>query len=189
MSVTTAKFTLEQYERMVELGAFDHPYKMRVELLNGEIVEMPPVGSEHAYVVTLLTRWSYHVADVRRVLISSQNPIAFAVSDSAPEPDIIWATNKNYAKRHPTPSDVLLLIEVAKSSLEADRGDKLRAYAEAGIGDYWLVNLVDRQVEVYRDPHGHGYRSSAVHAIGDPGPAPLAAPGAELDVASLFEAT
>jgi Uma2 family endonuclease len=97
----------------------------------------------------------------------------------------VWAKSRDYASHHPTVADVLLLIEPSDSSLEFDRSEKANLYAAAGIGDYWIVNLIERTVEVHRDPHGGRY-----HNVQSFGPGSLVAPIAfaetRLDVAALF---
>jgi Uma2 family endonuclease len=134
----------------------------------------------------LLNAWSFSAAVPRdQVWVRAQNPVAFVDADSEHEPDIVWAKRRRYAAHLPTADDVLLLIEVADSSLAFDRGEKANLYATAGIPDYWIVNLVDRTVEVRRDPHEGNYRS-----VRSFGPAsiiePLAIPEARLSVDSLF---
>jgi Uma2 family endonuclease len=185
MSVTTAKFTLEQYERMVDSGAFDAPYPRHIELLSGELVEMSTIGFRHANAVTHLVEWSMTCVDLNAVKVSSQNPIRIPRGDSEPEPDVVWVKRKVYTN-HPEPDDILLLIEVAESSLEIDRVYKLALYAEARIPEYWVVNLVDSCVEVYRKPQGKRYADRKTFLATQPGPSPLALPTVALDTASLF---
>jgi Uma2 family endonuclease len=111
--------------------------------------------------------------------------VRIPVSDSEPEPDLFWAVQGDYFKRHPEPHEVLLLIEVAESSLPIDRGVKLGVYAEAGIADYWIVNLIDQQIEVYRKPVGREYQDKAIFR-GDASVSPLALPEATLQPSRLF---
>jgi Uma2 family endonuclease len=184
---TVAHFSLAEYERMVKLGAFDAVFRRRLELLRGEIVEMSPIGSRHAYTIDPLTDWSYGVAPRSEIAVRVQNPIRVPVSDSEPEPGVVWAIRKNYSDRHPEPDDVLLVIEVADSSLELDRGEKLSIYAEASIPEYWIVNLLDRQIEVHRNPSGRAYQSSNI-CHGADAISPMSLPEAKLFPASLFEA-
>ncbi|MEN1680380.1 MAG: Uma2 family endonuclease [Planctomycetota bacterium] len=188
MSVTTAKFTLEQYEHMIACGAFaplDDAGK-RIELLNGEIVEMEPPGPFHVSETQALNRWSHQVIGDRAIYVFVQDPIAIPGLDSAPQPDIAWVLAKSFRERYPNPDEVLLLIEVSDSSLAKDRVEKLATYASAGIADYWILNLVDHQVEVYRQPTDATYVEKAIHKPGDAGPSPLCLPEAVLDVAALF---
>lgn len=182
---TVASFTLEQYERMVEAGAFDGRLRHHVEFLHGEIREMNPIGSFHAQVLSDLTDWSYEVAPRKDFAIRVQTTLRMPLQNSAPEPDLIWVRRRSYAQQHPEPKDVLLLVEVAESSLNEDRGEKLAIYAEAGIAEYWIANLVDLTIEVYRRPSGRGYLSTQKFASGDL-ISPLALPTAQLAVDFVF---
>jgi Uma2 family endonuclease len=112
--------------------------------------------------------------------------VAFLPLDTEPEPDIVWA-RRDYPGSHPAGKDILLLIEVAESSLADDRGEKAELYAEAGIADYWIVNLIDRTVEVRRSPTNGRYADIHSFNIGD-SIHPLAAPDAHLNIAGLFPA-
>lgn len=180
-------YTIAQYENLANLGAFDGLYRTRVELINGEIVTMSPIGLEHIAIVNWLTEWSFSRGPKDRILVSVQNPIRLSSTGSEPEPDIVWsARNERFA--HPQPSEILLVIEVAGSSLKFDRTTKLAVYAKAGIQDYWIVNLVDKQVEVYRDPQGNDYTSKTVYTADGQSPCPLAHTDAQLDVAAMFAA-
>ena len=160
---TIAHFTLAHYEHMVEVGSFSGPFRKRVELLRGEIVEMSPIGTEHAETIDRLMEWSISVTTKQPVRIRIQNPIRIPANDSEPEPDVAWVTRKNYSDRHPEPQETLMIVEVADTSLAVDRGEKLSVYAEAEIADYWIVNLLDRQIEVYRNPSGKTYQSSTIY--------------------------
>lgn len=182
---TVANFTLEQYERMVEAGAFDGRLRQHVEFIRGEIREMNPIGSFHAQVLSDLTDWSYEVVPRQEIAIRVQTTLRLPLQTSAPEPDLLWVRRRNYAQKHPEPKDVLLLVEVAESSLAEDRGEKLELYAEAGISDYWIVNLLDQTIEVYRQPSGRSFLSSGTLGAGGL-IAPLALPGAHLAVDYVF---
>jgi Uma2 family endonuclease len=182
---TVANFSLDHYEHMVAIGAFAVPFQKRVELIRGEIVAMSPIGPPHHHYLTLLTDWSYEIVPLANMAIRVQGLVRMPMSDSEPEPDLVWALRRDYSKLHPEPHEVLLLVEVADSSLEVDRGDKLGLYAEAGIADYWIVNLIDEQIEVYRRPSGRSYQESAVYR-GDAAIHPLALPGAALHPSRLF---
>jgi Uma2 family endonuclease len=170
---------------MVEAGAFDGRLRQHVEFIRGEIREMNPIGSYHAQVLGDLTDWSYDVVPRREIAIRVQSTLRIPGCNSAPEPDLVWVTRRRYLKKHPEPPDVLLLIEVAESSLGEDRGEKREIYADVLIADYWIVNLLARTIEVYRQPSGGAYQWSRVF---DPGEVvnPLAVPTACLPVADLF---
>jgi Uma2 family endonuclease len=183
---TVATFSLEQYDRMVEAGAFDGLLRQHVELIRGEIREMSPIGNEHEQIVTHLTYWSIDVAPRKRILVRSQSTLRLPQANSAPEPDVLWVVPKNYRRKKPEPQDVHLLIEVAETSIRDDRGEKRDLYAEAMIPDYWIVNVPNQTVEVYRQSDGRAYQWSQVFGIGE-SVSPLALPEAKLEVASLFQ--
>ena len=164
MSITTY-FSLPQYELMLEAGIFDGQHLRRVELIRGEIRDMNPIGVPHAMMVNELNDWSTRVLPSDAVWISVQNPIRIPSSQSAPQPDVAWIERKAYPDGHPLPDDVLLLIEVADSTLESDCGEKAQLYAEAGIKDYWVVALEQRAIHVFREPTGDGYQNKSI--VGD----------------------
>ena len=185
---TPAKFTLDHYEHMIAVGAFDEPYNIPVELLQGEIVMMSPIGEPHSLAVTTLTEWSYEVVDLKQIMIRSQMPIRIPDHQGEPEPDLAWVRRASTGGNPPESNDVLLLIEVAESSLAMDRGPKLAAYAAAGIADYWIVNLIDKQIEVYREPNDDQYQKKQI-LRGDKTVAPLTLPTASLAPSRLFKST
>ena len=181
---TVAHFSLKHYEHMVACGAFEGPFQKRVELIQGEIVEMSPINIAHANCVTLLAEWGHDIVPRDRIMVRSQNPIRIAMSDSDPDPDVVWVERKEYSE-HPEPADVLLLGEVADTSLDFDRTIKREIYAEAGIADYWIVNLLDKVIEVHREPAGKTYRRKTIHRADEP-IRPLALPEATLIPSRLF---
>jgi Uma2 family endonuclease len=182
---TIAKLTLKEYERIVATGIFDGMKRRRIELIRGELREMNRIGPDHCDIVDWLTEWSFANAPRDGIRVRVQSPVAFETVDSEPEPDIVWAKRKRYSGGHPTADEVLLLIEVAASSLDHDRGEKAEVYADVGIQEYWVVNLPDRTVEVRRDPEGGRYRGVRSFGAGET-VQPLAAPEARLSVDSLF---
>jgi Uma2 family endonuclease len=157
LMTTLATFSLEQYEKMVDAGVFEPREENHVELIRGEIQLMPPIGTSHCDAVDLFTEWSYRNLPAGEVRMRVQEPVRIETLDSEPEPDVVWAVRKSYNQAHPKPSDILLLVEVAEDSLAKDRGIKRELYAEAGIEDYWIVNLVHNSVEVCREPKGTQY--------------------------------
>lgn len=185
---TVAHFSLPQYELMVEAGAFDGRHHQRVEFIRGEIREMSPISPKHAWAVDWLTAWSFENTDRAKVIVRVQSTARIPDLESAPEPDLLWLVPRDYSDRHPEPENVLLLIEVAESSLEFDTGEKAQLYAEAGIADYWVVDLGEECVEVFREPSPSGYRSRRTHRGGEP-LHPLAFPDVALDPAQLFRPT
>ena len=141
--------SVEMFRKLGELGLF--PEDTRLELIEGELIEMSPIGPEHAQAVSKLSRNLQRFET--EVYVWGQFPLQLS-SRSLPMPDItlIKLPVSQYDKRLPLPEDALLVIEVADSSLRLDRGEKWTAYAKAGIPEYWIVNLVDHQLEIYRDP-------------------------------------
>lgn len=130
----------------------------RVELINGELLQMSPIGSEHSAMVGKIKDWLI-LQTYGKAIIRVQDPV-IATNFAEPQPDIAVVTFRDdyYKKEHPKAADVLLIIEVADSSLVYDREIKLPVYAEAGIPEYWIVNLPARQIEAYREPTGKDYR-------------------------------
>jgi Uma2 family endonuclease len=150
----TRRFTADEYERMVELGIFREDE--RLELIGGEIVEMAPVGHRHAACIANLNE--FFVTGVgKRALVWSQGPARLAI-DSVSEPDLALLRRRSYRASSPRPDDVLLVVEVAESSLRYDRTTKLRLYARASVPEYWVVSVASEWIEVYRSPEGDGYR-------------------------------
>jgi Uma2 family endonuclease len=181
-----ARFSLEHYEHMVTVGAFDPPFDIPVELLEGEILMMSPIGEPHSQAIIALHEWSYEVVDRKRFMIRVQMPIRIPVTQGEPEPDLVWVRRTSSREKPPEPDQVALLIEVAGSSLAYDREVKLPNYALAGIGDYWIVNLIDGQIEVYRKPAGRTYQEQSIYQ-GDAEIHPLALPTATLQPSRLFD--
>lgn len=141
-------FTVDEYHRMVEAGILAEDD--RVELLNGEIVAMTPIGPRHAFSVR---QFAHHLIERLgdRAVVGIQDPVT--LDDlSEPQPDIFVAKlpRETYATRHPGPDDLLIVIEVADSSVASDRAAKVPKYAATGIPETWLVDLERDQIEVYR---------------------------------------
>jgi Uma2 family endonuclease len=150
------QFTLEQYHQMIATGLI--PEGDRVELIDGEILEMAAIGSRHAAQVNRLTRlFSRQLGD--DVLVSVQNPLEIGPR-SEPEPDVVLLRGRAdyYESGHLQPSDVYFVIEVADSTVDFDRNVKALTYARSGIVEYWLVNLTIDAIEVYRQPAPNGYQ-------------------------------
>ncbi|MDN5930932.1 MAG: Uma2 family endonuclease [Pseudonocardia sp.] len=151
------RFTVEEYERMGEVGILD-PGE-RVELLDGEIVAMSPIGPRHASVVDVIAE-ELTLQLARRAAVRVQNPIRL-LPRSEPQPDIVVARRRRdrYAGSHPTAEDTLLVIEVADSSLPTDRAIKLPIYARQEIVEVWIVDLAAEVVHVHTDPTDGSYRA------------------------------
>ena len=177
------RFTVDDYYRMAEVGILTEDD--RVELLDGEIVEMTPIGSDHAgHVKRLTALFTSRLGD--RVIVSVQDPIRLS-RHSEPQPDVALLRRRAdfYSRAHPRPEDVLLLIEVADASVETDRRIKMPLYARAGLQEVWLVDLTTERVEVYREPTVEGYREMRALARGQ-GLAPQAFPDLALGVNDLL---
>lgn len=161
MTVTTRRFTVAEYHRLAELGFLGEDD--RTELIWGEIIQMAAKGTAYATLNMRLLR-ELAVLIGNRATLQSQDPISLP-PNSEPEPDLTILRNQpdDYLNGHPTPADVLLLIEVSDSSLTYDQTTKLTLYAGANIVHYWIFNLLDRHLETYsepyQDPQGNvGYR-------------------------------
>jgi Uma2 family endonuclease len=156
---TISRISVDEYDRMIRRGVFDGVNRRRIELIYGELRDMTPIGPSHAFVVDLLNRWSVKHVPEDQTLVRIQNSIEMLDLASVPEPDVAWVVNGRYDERHPNPKEVLLVIEVADSSLTIDMQDKAILYATAKIADYWVVDLVNLCVQVLRDPYRGRYRS------------------------------
>jgi Uma2 family endonuclease len=182
--LTKHRFSTKEYHQMAETGVL--PPNARVELLDGQIIDMPPIGPSHGGTTKRLTHIFTPPARGRWI-VAVQDPVHLD-AHSEPQPDVMLLRPAAdfYTDRHPGPADVLLLIEVADTSLSYDRGEKLPAYGRAGIREVWIVNLPERRLEVYRDPHTAGYGSSTVLCAGDKA-SPLAFPDLTVDIAELLK--
>lgn len=165
MSVQVAKFTAEQYERMIEAGVFPPDY--RAELIEGEIIEMSPIGTHHSACVARLTQ-KLTLLLQERFIVWVQCPV-WVDDYSVPQPDVAVLKPRAdfYAQSRPTPADVLLLVEVSDTTLSYDRKKKLPLYARAGIAEVWIVNVGDEKIETYADPAGGAYRTTGEVTRGD----------------------
>lgn len=177
------RFTVDEYHRMAEVGILTR--EARVELIDGEIVEMTPIGAPHVRCVMFLTE-----AFVRRLegraLVSPQNSLRLS-QWSEPEPDLalLRPPLAVYGKRIPVPTDTLLVVEVADTSQYRDRVVKLPRYAAAGVPEVWIVDLDGGVVETYRDPSSEGYRETRRLERGAE-VAPAAFPDASLEVDDIL---
>src|SRR5580658_481365 len=177
------RFSVEDYYRMAETGVLRPD--ARVELLDGEILDMSPIGPFHGGVVARLTRlFSLHCKD--RWLIWPQS--ALRLNDhSEPQPDVILLkpSPDDYTNNNPQPEDVFLLVEVSDSSWATDVEKKLPAYGRAGVPEVWIVDLNEASLEIHREPHFDGYASKIVLRAGEQA-RPLAFPDAVVDAAELL---
>lgn len=159
LRVTRRQFTVEEFHRMADARVFSEDD--RVELLEGEIFEMPPIGSRHAAAVDRLTR-ILALALGEQAIVRVQNPVRLSThSEPLPDLAVLRPRPDFYSGAHPTPPDVLLLIEVADTSAEADREIKIPLYARSSVTEVWLIDLPEQRVEVYRGPSPQGYREQS----------------------------
>lgn len=181
-------WTREEYYKMAELGVLKPDE--RVELIGGRIVEMAPQHSPHFTAIRLIEE-AMRAIFASNHEIRTQGPLDISPS-SQPEPDvaIVRGAVRDYAKAHPTTAE--LVVEVSESTLGYDRGEKASLYASAEIQDYWVLNLADRCVEIFRDPipmanqpYGYGYRSHT-HYFPTDKVSPLAAPKSAIKVEDLL---
>ena len=174
-----------EYLRMGEAGVFAP--EARLELIEGEIIEMAPIGSPHAGCVNKLTRLFIQRAGDAAV-VAVQNPVIIS-NLSVPQPDLalLRARADDYASSHPETADVYLVVEVADTTLAFDLGRKAAIYARCGIAELWVVDVNSRAIHVFRKPGQSGYRETlCVHAGQSVACAALAT--VEIEVAELFSA-
>jgi Uma2 family endonuclease len=181
--VARRALTVAEYHRMGEVGILTE--RDRVELIEGELIAMSPIGSEHAGTVNALTRRLVQAVGEKGV-VAVQNPVR--LDDlSEPQPDfaVLKPRADDYRHATPHPADVLLIIEIADTSLAYDRGVKRSLYARHGIPEFWIVNLAAKEVEVCRAPTGDQY--SSVSQAGRGGILELELlPGAAIPVTAIF---
>jgi Uma2 family endonuclease len=159
------RFNVREYYQMASAGILTEDD--RVELIEGEIVEMSPIGSRHAACVGRLNRL-FNTQLGERALVRVHDPVRLNERNE-PEPDVALVLPRGdfYASSHPSPSDVLLIVEVADTSAAYDRSTKAPLYARAGIPEVWLVDLEHDRIEVLREPSARGYRVVRPYARGE----------------------
>ena len=164
VAIPRHRFTVEDFARLGEAGIFTEDD--RVELIDGEIRDMTPIGQPHAWIVNRLNRRLVKRLD-DRTYVSVQNPLRLD-GHTEPQPDLVVARGgeDDYADRHLEAGDVLLVIEVADSSLRYDRAEKMPRYGRAGILEAWLVDVAGGAVTVYTTPGAGGYASEQVFRPG-----------------------
>jgi Uma2 family endonuclease len=157
--------TVEQFNRMIASGII--PENDRVELVDGDIVEMAPIGVRHASYVSRVVDVLHGVVPAE-MMVWVQNPVELSPLTRV-EPDVTLVRRRAdyYVSRLPRPEDILLVVEVADTSLEADRAVKIPAYAKASVPEAWLVDAATNRIEVFRTPSAEGYRERRVVAPGD----------------------
>jgi len=165
VKVRKRRFTVEEYYKLAQAGVLSEDD--RVELIEGEIIEMVPIGSRHAACVK---RLNHHLNQKleEEIIISVQDPIRLS-EHSAPQPDLALLEPRSdyYADEHPGPQDILLLVEVAESSQEYDREKKIPLYAQAEIPETWLVDLKKRVIIRYQEPNKDTYQETDKYKTGE----------------------
>jgi Uma2 family endonuclease len=176
-------FTVADYHRLAEVGILGEDD--RVELLEGQVVVMSPIGPRHAGCVDRLTRLLSRLVG-NAAIVRVQNPVVLG-QRAEPEPDLalLRPPIERYAAAHPQPADVMLVIEVADSSLDYDREVKLPLYAAAGIPEVWLVDLEGERILLYRSPGPDG-DAEAIAASRGESISPLGLPGIVMDVGEIL---
>ena len=151
MIATPKRFTIDEYHRLIEIGFLTEGD--RIELIRGELIQKTAKGTQHTFCTTRLCRQLDRLLGDRAV-IRGQDPITLS-NQSEPEPDVVIArgTDEDYLAHHPYPEDILLVVEISDSTLAYDQTTKLGLYAEAGISNYWVVNLNAYQLERYCQPY------------------------------------
>jgi Uma2 family endonuclease len=181
MSIIIAKWTIEQYHELVTTGILDD---RRVELLEGDIVEMAPEGMPHAVFCGKTVKYLRNLLG-ERAEIRETHPITLP-NNSEPEPDvaIVRSPDTQYLAHHPYPEDIFWLIEYSDSTLAKDLNAKQRIYAQAGILEYWVVNLQASELIIFRGAGNNGYQTETKLNTGSI--SPLSFPDIEVEVRRLF---
>jgi len=178
------KLSVEDYHRMAEVGILHEDD--RVELIEGELIQMTPIGPWHSSLAnTLIELLAYRT--VGRAIASVQNPIHLGPG-SEPQPDFALLRHRQdrYKSRLPTAADVLLLVEIADTTLQSDRETKAPLYARHNIPEYWIINLPQRQIEIHQAPDSAQGRYGDWRVMTEGLLAPVCFPDARLDVAELL---
>jgi len=183
LAPTRRRFDVDAYYRMAEAGVLGDA--RRVELIDGEIIDMAAIGSPHAAVTNRLARLFARALRDEIALVNIQSPLRLDAYNE-PQPDLMLLRPRadDYRTSHPGAADVLLLAEVSEASLAYDRGVKLPLYARFGVPEVWIVDLVGGAVEVYREPKDGAYASRQLLADGPLSPALIRS--ATIDVAGLI---
>jgi Uma2 family endonuclease len=174
--------TVEEYEQMVQAGVF--PEDDRIEMIEGQITAMSPIGSSHSGQVNRLNRLAAPRLGTQAIL-GIQNPIKLARSEPQPDLALLKTRGDDYAHSHPTAREVLLVVEVADTSAEYDRNVKIPLYGRSGIAEAWLIDLSAGVIEVYRQPNQSGYGEKRTYAPGD-SLAPIALPDLVFTVTEIL---
>ena len=183
VSTTLRPITTDEYHQMIAASIIHED--ARVELILGQIFNMAAKGTRHTVANTELMG-ELLLLLAKKAKIRCQEPIALP-NNTEPEPDIVIAKlrSDNYVNSHPSPSDIILVIEVANSSLDFDRNTKANLYAAAGIQEYWIVNLIDNRLEIYRQPNSTIYTEIRIISSTDSVALPQF-PELKIDLTTIF---
>lgn len=164
LELTYHQWTVADYHKLAEVGLLSDK---RVELISGEIIDMSPIGKMHAATVKAVAKFFWNIIGDKAIL-SVQDPVTIS-EYSEPEPDlaILKPNDTFYAEQLPKASDVLLIVEVADTTLNKDRQVKIPLYAEALIPEYWIINLNDKVLERYTEPKAGEYVLRRLYRKGD----------------------
>ncbi len=175
--------TVDEFYKMAEAGILTE--NDRVELINGELVKMAPIGSKHAAMVVQLDRiFSRH--ENERYIISAQNPLCInQYTELHPDLMILKPKDDLYSSVLPSPQDLFLIIEVSESSLDKDQTIKVPLYAQNDVPEVWIVNLKNKTLEVYREPSPNGYASVSTLDQSQT-VSPLSFPDIQLPIRDIF---
>ncbi|MFN8524456.1 MAG: Uma2 family endonuclease [Chloroflexota bacterium] len=177
------RFTIEQFHLLGTAGVIDPA--CRVELIEGEVVDMPPIGSGHGGAVDSVAEMFFDRFR-ERAIVRVQNPVLLPPnSELIPDVALLRRREDHYRFAHPTPEDVLLVVEVSDSTIRTDRGVKAPLYARRGVVETWVIDLDGRAVHVYRQPSDDGYKVIQTLRPGDL-ISPAAFPDTEIPVAAFF---
>jgi Uma2 family endonuclease len=177
------RLTLRDYHAMIERGGFDPVWHKHIELIHGKLYQSPAPTPLECSVTSHLLQWLWDRLG-ETCCIRCRAPITIISTESEPEPDVLVAVEAEYGDRHPYPEDSLLVVQVSATTLDFDVTTKAELYARAGIVDYWVVDLVNRIVHVFREPSAAGYAVHERVTAGDV--SPLAFPQVKLALAELF---
>ena len=183
---TLAKWSVEDYHRMIESGVLNN---RSVELLEGEIVEMSPEGPLHRFTNDTVAEYLRELLRGRAKVFEA-HPITLSNSPhsraSEPEPDIavVRLPNSNYLTHHPYPEDIYWLIEISNTTLEEDLGKKKKIYANAGINEYWIINLKTTEIIVFIEPSGDDYKTK--FTVNEGTISPIAFPDIQIELVKLL---
>ena len=177
------RINVDAYYRMAEVGLLAHD--ARVELIQGEVIDMAPIGSRHAYVVNTLTRLLIHALN-DRAIVAVQQPIRLD-QRSEPQPDltVVKPPADAYRTAHPVAADVLLLIEVSDTTLRYDRDIKLPLYASHAVPEVWLIDVNSKLLHRMRQPINQAYTATTTHHDGNVALAML--PGVSIDLSGVLD--